>query len=360
MRWIASECAARGLYVIVDIHQDGYSRYLSRGSGDGFPAWAISPKARLHVPDNGPGAKDWPIRMATDPGMHRSFADFYSDTNGVRTRYLLMLASVARGFADVPGVIGYDPLNEPWGHERTELAPLYADAERVIRAEDPAAILFIEGRVTTNIGLQTRLPRPSFGNVAYSPHYYKPSAIIRCGWKGHTTMIDLAFLHMRTTADAWDCPLFLGEFGVPATADRGLDYIDYLYDRLDDDLSSGAQWNYTPGWTDRDKDGWNGEDFTVLSPSGQIRPNFRPRPYPRRVAGDPIAFRYEANTIEFTWCARPERGETEVFVPCAMLLPGSRLEVTPRDATFRYDQTRQVLLIQTNRTGTVTLRIRGR
>ncbi len=249
MRWIASECASRGLYVIVDIHQDGFSRYLSRGSGDGFPPWAISPRARLHAPDNGPDAKDWPIRMATDAGMHRSFADFYSDKNGVRTRYLLMLASVARGFADVPGVVGYDLMNEPWGDERAELAPLYADAEHVIRAEDPSAILFIEGRVTTNIGLQTCLPRPSFGNVAYSPHYYKPSAIIRSGWKGRTTMIDLAFSHMRTTAEAWDCPLFLGEFGVPATSDRGLDYVTYLYDRLDDDLSSGAQWNYTPGWT---------------------------------------------------------------------------------------------------------------
>lgn len=364
MRGIAAECGARGLYVIIDIHQDGYSRYLSRGSGDGFPAWAVSPRAIMHAPDNSPRCADWPIRMALDPGMHRSFHDFYSDRHGVRTKYLEMVRLLAREFSNLPMVIGYDLINEPWGHEKRELAPLYEDAAVAIRGEHPDAILFVEGHVSTNTGLQTRLTRPSFTNFAYAPHYYKPTTVLFASWRGSTGPINRAFAHIESNAAGWNTPVFVGEFGAPADASRGGDYVSYLYDRLDDTFASGAQWNYTPHWTPEKRDGWNGEDFNIICPkTGELLPNFRLRPFPRAIAGRPCQFRYQeshherAATVSISYEADPARGCSEIFVPLKVFPLGSRLDVDPPDTITRYDPITQVLTIQTNRTGRVECRL---
>jgi endoglycosylceramidase len=363
---IARAAWERGIYVIIDIHQDGFSRFVSRGSGDGFPQWALSPSVRACAPDNGLGCKSWPILMATDFRMHRSFSDFYANRNGTRTRYLQMLQRIAYAFAGNPGVIGYDPLNEPWGRERADLAPLYHDAAIAIRSVDPTAILFLEGHVTTNCGLQTSLLRPSFVNVVYAPHYYQPKTIFKCGWDGSVRPINRAFAHMAAKADEWEAPLFLGEFGGPAEAKRIGDYVSYLYDRLDQSLASGAQWNYTPGWDDHNKDGWNGEDFNTIDPSGRLRPNFLERPYPRTVAGRPLHFEFRRgpeavgdHALVFTWEHRPERGDTELFLPGRLFPSTSALAIEGTDATCWRDEARQLLVCRAPRPGTIRVWVRA-
>lgn len=364
MQSIADAAWERGLYVIVDIHQDGFSRNLSRGSGDGFPLWAISRRATAAKPDNGPGCKAWAVFMATDPGMHRSFADFYSDAAGVRSRYLLMLGRVAEAFVACPGVIGYDLINEPWGDERTEIAPLYRDAARVVHGVDPTAILFLEGHVTTNCGLQTKLPRPEFGNVVYAPHYYQPTTIYRNGWRGRTWTIDRAFANMEEKAEEWGVPLFLSEYGAPAEADQAGEYVRALHDRLDNALASGTQWNFTPTWTEDAKDGWNTEDFNILSPDGHPRPNFNDRPYPRSVAGSPVRFHYhsaappaQGHHLDFTWDHRPESGLTEIHVPGRLFPPDSVLTVEGEGASVWRVEDRQLLVCRSTRPGTTRVRL---
>jgi endoglycosylceramidase len=361
---IAAAAWARGIYTIVDIHQDGFSRHASRGSGDGFPRWAVSQRCRPSTPDNGPGCKNWPMLMATDLTTHRSFDDFFADTHGVRTRFLMMTSRIAAAFAKTPGVVGYDLMNEPWGDEQRELAPLYRDTADAIRARHPSAVIFLEGHVTTNCGLQTELPRPATGNAAYAPHYYRPTTILLKRWHGATLEINTAFKHMTAKAAEWDVPLFVGEFGVAAETRNAGDYVAALYDRLDACLASGAQWNYTPHWTDRAKDGWNGEDFSVLDPSGALRPNFRPRPYPRLTAGMPRQFEYQdaksptaARSLVFLWEHRPELGATKIFVPNALFPPDSTVTVSSAEVICVRDLARQVLVCRAPSVMPVAIRL---
>lgn len=357
IRGIAAAAAERGIYTIIDVHQDGFSRFASRGAGDGFPRWALSDRGRPRTPDNGPHAKYWPALMATDPLTHKSFADFYADARGVRGRYLRMLGRIAPALAATPGVLGYDLMNEPWGDEARDLAPLYRDAAAAIRAGHPWAILFLEGQVGTNWGRQTRLPRPDFGGLVYAPHYYRPLTVLLNRWYGDPTGMDRAFGHMTAKAAEWDAPLFLGEFGVGAGADHAADYVGAIYDRLDAALASGAQWNYTPCWNPRDRDGWNDEDFNILDPhTGASRGNFRPRPYPRRTAGMPLGFRYEEGRhLDFLWEHRPEAGETEIALPDGLFPPGTTVRLDAADAQSWYDGARRAIVVRCPRPATLRL-----
>jgi endoglycosylceramidase len=361
---LAGAAAARGVYTIVDIHQDGYSRHVSRGAGDGFPAWAVSRRGTISVPDNSPQCSNWPILMATDPTTHRSFHDFFADAGGVRSRFLQMIGRIASDFATVPGVIGYDLLNEPWGDERRDLAPLYEDMAAVIRAHHPAAILFVEGHVTSNCGMATWLPRPSYGGFAYAPHYYKPLALVMMGWRSTRLLIDHGFRSMGRQAQRWDCPLFVGEFGFPAPAKNADEYMSAVYDDLDALLASGAQWNLTPGWDPQRKDGWNGEDFSIVDAAGNLRPNFRPRPYPRATAGTPRRFEFHDNderaggrALLFTWDHQPACGVTEIAIPDGLFRPGTRVESTPGNILVRHDPARRALVCYSPHAGPITVRV---
>ncbi|AUM12836.1 cellulase family glycosylhydrolase [Ketobacter alkanivorans] len=334
---VTAWAAERGLYVIVDFHQDAFSRFSTGGCGEGFPAWAVHSSIRLREPRNDQSCESWGTRMLFDWGHHRAWHHFHRDSEGARSRFLAMVERVANRMAQHSNVIGYDVINEPWG-TYSELLSLYEDAGRVIRKQDPSAMLFVPPHAFLSSGLiPNRIPRPGLDNFAYAPHYYDPIMITLKWWLGNSSVGPLNVMWRQ--AEAWDVPMMLGEFGAPAGTRGGSAYIDQIYDWLDDRLASSAHWNYTPNWHPDTKDGWNHEDLSITGYQAAgadnltLRDNFAVRPYPAATSGVPVSFRLSAEGLYYHWQHQPERGATELFIPPQWWEQGFQIELLPVDAS---------------------------
>jgi endoglycosylceramidase len=329
---IVAAAASRGIYVIADFHQDGFSRWSLGGCGEGFPKWAVVSTIAPHDPNNSAAqCADWGRRMASDDELVATWDAFYANTEGARAAYIAMVGRVAAALAGEPTLIGYDLLNEPYGDEPTQIGPLYADVAPVVRAADPGAILFISPQAFTSGGNASALAQPAFTNYVFSPHYYDPSIYLFHGWQGNDEKT--AFTTMSTVAKRWGVPMFLGEYGGSPDTEEIDGYLGAMTTRLNAELAGAAQWVYTPGWDATVKDGWNGEDFSIVDDKAATRGNFRPRPYARRIAGTPTALvvsdelDHKLNTLELTWEHNPATGNTELYLPADYF--GGRVGVHP-------------------------------
>lgn len=118
------------VYVILDFHQDGYSRFLSYVSKkptsqscvesngqDGAPLWAV-------ITDNQPNCEILGQSML-DPAMSAAWMNFWMNTkpnvaqgeapgNGLQDHYIGAIAFLAKAFKDNPTVAGYEIINEPF------------------------------------------------------------------------------------------------------------------------------------------------------------------------------------------------------------------------------------------------------
>ena len=96
--------AARGIWVMLDFHQDMYSE---RYEGEGFPDWAVNDDGLPHLNDFG-----FPGNYFT-PECSRAFDNFWANTDGLWDHYRDAWKAVAAKWKDQPYLMGYDLINEP-------------------------------------------------------------------------------------------------------------------------------------------------------------------------------------------------------------------------------------------------------
>lgn len=119
-RQVVDWARARGLYVILDMHQEAWGKYVATAPDqdcpapfstnpgwDGAPEWATITDGK------------WRCRfMARElsPAVMTAWESFWDDREGIQTELIGVWAWLARTFRDDPTVAGYDLLNEPnWG-----------------------------------------------------------------------------------------------------------------------------------------------------------------------------------------------------------------------------------------------------
>ena len=400
--------AESNIWVIIDIHQDAFSRYSLQGCGEGFPEWAVS--GTEDTPDNGIACKGWGRMMyddyANNGPMQLEWQAFYSNTNGVRDSYFALLSMLAQRYKSQSNVIGIDLLNEPFG-DYSQIYGLYEEAAPYVRAEAPDWILFVSPHAMTSGSLKTVGfgTKPNLSNIALSPHYYDPAIMsfdryqaagrymgetdgifaTIAGWLYpdlRTALLNLSGLavpggidvrspdqavaDLKATADAWNVPLFIGEFGSPEDAVDLEFFLDEFHMAMDKYQVSGTQWMFSSQWTDANKDGWNQEDLSAVDGNGQPRRTARLSPYPERISGTIKTLQSSYQSVngghiglQLQWTNQPGTGDTLVYLPRLNqnLSLADQYDISVAGANWQINEADQLVDIATNTSNDVSVSI---
>ncbi len=280
---------ASGLAVVLDMHEDVYGE----GFGfDGAPRWACD-EARYaaFVPQ-----MPWFVNTI-DPNVEACVDDFYTRAD-LRQRFAAAWRHVAQRLGAAPAVVGFDVLNEPeWGSysifdfEQDRLTPLYLEVAAAVRAAAPGWVAFLEPGASRNAGIATGLTKMPIADVVYAPHSYDQSAEGGGGFDpSHRQQILDNVGKLAGEAHALDAGLWIGEYGGVASAPGIVDYMTAQYDAAGQVSAGTMYWSY-------DKS----DGYGLLAPDGSEKSELLDvlvRPYPERVAGDPISYAFDAATAD--------------------------------------------------------------
>lgn len=311
MRW-AHEA---GLAVVLDMHQDIYGE----GFGyDGAPRWTC---AEEHYQAFQP-TEPWFLN-AVDPAVQACVDNFYASPD-LRAAFVAAWRRVAEKLADQPAIVGFDLLNEPiWGtypvfkfeHER--LTPLYVDVVTAVREVAPHWVAFVEPGASRNTGIATGLRPLPFRDVVYAPHLYDAMAEAGNGFDPARRAFILDTMdELHYEAGTLDAALWIGEYGGQPEHAGITEYMTAQYDAAGAVAAGSMYWAYDKG-----------DGYSLLDAAGHEKPalvDVLVRPYPERVAGDPIAYAFDAGT--FTFELAPAPGTTELSVPARLYPAGFEVE----------------------------------
>ncbi len=313
--------AERGIRVIVDSHQDVFSR---RFCGDGFPDWAIP--ERFRDMDHRSDCRLWEARYFSNP-VARSFDRFWSNEDGVQDNYVELFRMLAERYKDQPAVIGFEPMNEPfpgwWGlshytswHEE-QLYPMYEKVAKAVHSADPRYLVFIDICPLENTGMwKTEREKPDISNLVLAPHYYDLGYLGLASSPGGDieTMRKGLSKHMRWARD-WVIPVLVSEYGVSMQRNDAGSYIQKLYSVFDRMHLSGTIWEASMSDTL-----WNFRQKNIIEPDGEVKPAAYniDRPCPRAVSGviEKFSFDAQTKTFELSWTEAPDADSpTRIYLP---------------------------------------------
>ena len=317
---------ANGVYVVLDMHQDAWGKYIASPPGtvcpagrepaigwDGAPEWATITDGKSTCRVNG-------VRELA-PAVSTAFASFYADRDGIQSQLVNTWAVLAREFAREPAVAGYDLLNEPHfanGLTGTapELAAYCGRAIAAIRAAEQQAggfahIAFFEPIILWP-SPQTAFT-PDFTtdeNIVFAPHNYAESLTAF-----NTLTIEDGFALAASDAATYQSTFWIGEYGWfddPATNKEKLIRYAREEDRL---LVGGTWWQWRQACGDPHTIGTPGGDppsqfivFSKISCPGDVAepvPEWvavLSRPYPRAAPGRLVSLESDgdAGTLQLT------------------------------------------------------------
>lgn len=298
---------ARGLWTILDFHQDIYAEPLC---GDGFPAWTLA--------DAGPprhDCEDW-FERYDDADVQAAFDAFWADGSATRAAFDRMWSMMIARQRDRPGVIGYEPINEPhygtaspraWARE--VLTPFYTEFAALAAGLDPGALVFVDTTGLDGVLGDTSLERPDGDAIVLAPHAYDPGALF--GFDVDPE-VERRLAPWAELGAAWGVPVLIGEMGIDVEHPDAAAHLRRHLDALDALGLHGTWWEYSVA-----AELWNFENLSIVAADGTETPLAAElaRPYVRALAGTPVAITQEPFTVEY----EADGGVTEIAVPARPL-----------------------------------------
>ena len=326
--------ARRGIYIVIDSHQDVFNR---RFCGDGFPDWAIQEKYRDMPRHTSCGL--WNVHYFF-PSTLDSFNRLYENDNSLRDSYAAFFGMLAERYKNQHAVIGFEPMNEPMpgSHGLThynkwyeQLFALYEAVADAVQKADPRYLVFADLCPLENQGAwNTKRPRPGIQNLVLAPHYYDLGTFsVSIGRGLERRAIKTGIARDLELGRAWNTPVLFSEYGISPLFHDAPVYIDMLYDEFDAAALSGTFWEASMSPLN-----WGWENSSIFDPDGSVRPRSLAldRPYPRAVAGtiEVISFDDENGRFELNWNEDPTITKpTEVRLPPLLYPQGPKIDLSP-------------------------------
>ncbi len=362
---IIDNLAARGIYVIIDLHQDMLSSKF--GAYDGCPRWLIDSMPTSKKPYPWPFlTKDLSFAAYVTESCGFAFQNLYSNTNGFQDYFAEYWRIVAGKLKSYPSVLGYDLMNEPWAGDiyadpllilpsragKFNLMPMYDNAYNVIRKVDNQTIVFYEP-VTWGVQLNDKLlgtgferaPANASQSTALSWHYYcwlydigsnKNTDLKRkaCGSGQRVSSFDSINKFKRDIGTA----SFLTEFG------------SCIF-RHSDGTQDFRECESVLEFTDKYMESWTYWNSDFYREDGQ--PNMglldtMSRVYALSTAGHPISFSYNTTSKLFAysyWHDLKIQKPTEIFMPDHAYQPNGFQVKVSKHLTWSFDVENRLLLV---------------
>lgn len=239
--------AKRGIYSVIDMHQDAWGPDVATPKGvtcpsgkrpalgwDGAPKWA-TPTA---------GANSCIGASREDSDLVRAAWDrFYSDTDGIQSQLVAVWKRVATTLAAEPGVGGYDLLNEPNdGTDPTKtptaLAQFYVRAIAAIRAGEKAAK--VEAKpIFFEYSVNGVAVAPTFSNdpgLVFAPHIYGGSIA--------PVSVEVNWAYAKSLAAGYQTAIWAGEYGWFEVNATNVERLRTFGVQQDQAMAGGAWWQW--------------------------------------------------------------------------------------------------------------------